>query len=168
MKTSNTNILFVLSVFAGLYSDVVTARPEPEKLIARAVNCNALTVVLNKIPALGTPATSFCSSYLKIPLATTVTQTEKPTTTLTVPVTTTSIDPNCIAPRVKRQPTAIRLDGRKVAGVPVALASFAAAELTSACGCLNLKPKVTVTTTTTEPTLVSSIHLDDFPDLERL
>ena len=72
---------FTLSLTVTLWgSTQVNARPQPgEELVARAVNCKAVTGVLGAVKALGAPATSFCSSYLNVPATTTIKITTRPT-----------------------------------------------------------------------------------------
>ena len=47
-------------------------------LARRAVDCAKVTGVLSAVKALGAPATAFCSSYLRVPSATTVQTTITP------------------------------------------------------------------------------------------
>lgn len=71
-------LLFVLAA-----SSVVAAWPEPTPaayLDQRAVNCAKVTGALSVLKKLGPPATSFCSSYLKIPGTLTSTTTVTPAT----------------------------------------------------------------------------------------
>ena len=58
-------------------------------LEGRAVNCKAVNTALSVLKVLGGPATSFCSAYLRIPSATTVTIT-LPEATMYVKVSTQS------------------------------------------------------------------------------
>jgi hypothetical protein len=73
---------FTLSLTVALWgSTQVLALPEQrEVLIARAVDCKVVTGVLSAVKALGAPATSFCSLYLRIPATTATTVTVMPTT----------------------------------------------------------------------------------------
>jgi hypothetical protein len=64
-----------------LWDGQVSANPKHgEMVIARAVNCKAVTGVLAVVKALGAPATSFCSSYLNIAPTSTVKITSTPIT----------------------------------------------------------------------------------------
>ncbi|KAH7389950.1 hypothetical protein BKA66DRAFT_526814, partial [Pyrenochaeta sp. MPI-SDFR-AT-0127] len=126
-------------------------------VIARAVDCKAVTGVLRVVKALGAPATSFCSSYLRVPATSTVRATITPTQVATVtapPVVTQITDPSCprsVAPIRRAIP---HLDKR---GLPPALKVYAAAEISSACACLSLKPKATTTITATgAPVIVTA------------
>lgn len=56
---------------------VIVANPSPANLEERA-NCNAVSGALLVLKPLGAPATSFCSSYLKIPATSTVLSTTQP------------------------------------------------------------------------------------------
>jgi hypothetical protein len=72
-----------INLFLGLayWDRQVSAHPKHgDIVIARAVNCKAVTGVLAVVKALGTPATSFCSSYLNIAPTGTVKITSTPTT----------------------------------------------------------------------------------------
>jgi hypothetical protein len=72
---------FTITLAIAAYSNhLVSAHPNPnEVFVARAVNCKAVTGVIGAIKALGAPATSFCSSYLKVPATSTVRATVTPT-----------------------------------------------------------------------------------------
>jgi hypothetical protein len=57
---------------------LVAANPileSKQELEGRAVNCNAVNAALSVLKVLGPPATTFCSSYLKIPATITTTST---------------------------------------------------------------------------------------------
>lgn len=71
--------LFVAAVFTALGA----AWPEPTpaaQLDQRAIDCSKVTGALSVLKKLGPPATSFCSSYLKIAGTKTLTTTFTPAT----------------------------------------------------------------------------------------
>ena len=66
---------------AGVFSiSAVSAEPTTPKL-QKGVDCKAVNLALTVLKGLGPPATSFCSSYLKVPATSTV------SITTTTPIT---------------------------------------------------------------------------------
>jgi hypothetical protein len=68
-------------LLAATVSRLVTAWPEPTlpaNLHNRAIDCSKVTGALSVLKKVGPPATSFCSSYLKIPGTKIVTTTVTP------------------------------------------------------------------------------------------
>ncbi|KAJ4378756.1 hypothetical protein N0V86_005627 [Didymella sp. IMI 355093] len=61
-------------VLAATISSVAALPAEPT-LEARAVNCAKITGALSVLKNLGPPATTFCSSFLKVPATATITTT---------------------------------------------------------------------------------------------
>ncbi|KAG4442422.1 hypothetical protein IFR05_002124 [Cadophora sp. M221] len=112
----------------------------------RAVNCKAINGVLSALKGLGGPATSFCSSYLGIGTAT-VTNTVTPAPSLVTVVSTLStVTFTVVGKRAAPKPVPI----------PAVLKGYVAAELTSACKCLNIASK-TAQATITAPTPVNTM-----------
>lgn len=69
-------------LLAATASGLVAAWPEPTAaayLDNRAIDCSKVTGALSVLKKLGPPATTFCSSYLKLP------GTKTSTTTITPP-----------------------------------------------------------------------------------
>jgi len=58
MLLATLSLIVIQAAAASDYNDA---------LVERAINCNAVTKVVNAVKALGGPATSFCSSFLSIP-----------------------------------------------------------------------------------------------------
>lgn len=70
-------------LLAAMAGRLVTAWPEPTAgahLEDRAINCAKVTGALSVLKKAGPPATSFCSSFLKIPGTQTSTTTVTPAT----------------------------------------------------------------------------------------
>ncbi|KAH7348540.1 hypothetical protein BKA65DRAFT_476946 [Rhexocercosporidium sp. MPI-PUGE-AT-0058] len=141
MHLGNIVPLLPLSVIA----DIASYDPESGPVVRhtnieeQAVNYKVLDGVLSILKGLGGPATTFCSSFLSIGMAT-ITSTVTPAPTLVTVVTVTV----SVAPPDKR-------DAAKPVPVPAALKGFVAAKLTLACKCLNIPSKtakVTVTAAT--------------------
>ncbi|KAF2432544.1 hypothetical protein EJ08DRAFT_121453 [Tothia fuscella] len=132
MKISSGALLISPLFLASTQASAV-----PEKIfVARAVNCKAVTGVLAIVMGLGAPATSFCSSFIHIPATTTKFTTTTPSTTTTTTTTVTSgVCP--AAKKVKRDP-------------------LAEPEISSACSCLSIQPKVTTTSTSTAATWIKT------------
>lgn len=65
-------------IFAAAIGSVVAFPAEPT-LAARAVDCGKVTGALSVLKNLGPPATTFCSSFLKVPATQTVISTTTPT-----------------------------------------------------------------------------------------
>ncbi|CAI9637403.1 hypothetical protein GT037_008179 [Alternaria burnsii] len=149
---------------AGVFSiSAVSAEPTTPKL-QKGVDCKAVNLALTVLKGLGPPATSFCSSYLKVPATSTVSiTTTTPITTLTTSTSTVTVTSSvCEAPK-RRSPGQLsndrssdvqteELDAEPVKrhNIP-ALSVFAAAKLSSGCSCLSLMPKTSVTATVTAP-----------------
>ncbi|CAO2652061.1 Nn.00g003440.m01.CDS01 [Neocucurbitaria sp. VM-36] len=150
-----------------------TAAPDLEK----RANCAKVTGALSVLKKLGPPATSFCSSYLKVPGAKTSTTTVTPVTTATTSTTTVTVTssecPRVVNPGPDSQrgrkrnadyhsaepEVAAAADLEKRTDVLKLLAAFAAAKVSEGCSCLSISPKVTTTTTATAATSVSFLPL---------
>ncbi|KAF7509294.1 hypothetical protein GJ744_008188 [Endocarpon pusillum] len=129
-------------------------------LEARGVSCNIVTGVFGALKVLGPAATSFCSSYLGVPSATTTSTTVTPAlSTESATVTTTTITTvyafTGLAKRSVEAPHA-QVHDLKARMVPQAMAKFRAEEISSACSCFNITPRSTVTVTSTAPTPVTT------------
>ncbi|KAH7068809.1 hypothetical protein BKA63DRAFT_520156 [Paraphoma chrysanthemicola] len=150
---------FITTLAIALWSShSVHAYPRHDELVvARAVNCNVVTGVLGVVKALGAPATSFCSSYLRVPATSTIKATITPTAYTTVtasPVVIQVTSASCPVAAAAVRRAVAELEKRDV---PPALKLYAAAEISSACGCLSLKPKATTTMTATgSPVVVTA------------
>ncbi|KAF1831415.1 hypothetical protein BDW02DRAFT_55487 [Decorospora gaudefroyi] len=132
----------------GLYLNKRTTKP----------NCSKLNGALTILKKLGPPATSFCSSYLKIPATTTSVTTTTPVTTITTSTTTvlvtSSVCPDVRPPVQKkvipgrRNPETEDVEKRTKVLLPL-LAAFAAAKVSEGCKCLDISPRASITSTTT-------------------
>ncbi|KAF3031584.1 hypothetical protein E8E12_001719 [Didymella heteroderae] len=145
---------------------IATASLEPTPAhLDKRVDCRAVNLALTVLKKLGPPATSFCSSYLKVPATKTVSITTiTPTTTVTASTTTVTVTSAvCNAPMRRspgqlsndriNEPQPIAADAELVKRIDIpALSAFAAAKLSSGCGCLSLAPKTSITATVTAPT----------------
>ncbi|KAF2623337.1 hypothetical protein BU25DRAFT_451331 [Macroventuria anomochaeta] len=145
----------LLSMATAAYASPL-ARPT-DALKERAVNCNKVNAALGVLKILGSPATTFCSSYLHIPATVTQTATvAPPVATVTISTTTIStIAPAGCSTVVLQDSSAPAPEGKrdvieKRINLP-ALSAFAASQLSSGCSCLGLSPKTTSTTTFTPP-----------------
>ncbi|KAF2130703.1 hypothetical protein P153DRAFT_383929 [Dothidotthia symphoricarpi CBS 119687] len=153
------------------------AVPAPTNALVneRAVNCNSVSGALKVLKGLGAPATSFCSSYLKIPATVTTTTTTTPVSTVqTIVATTTTYQAVCPAAPARRDAAAVAAALFARRAVPAAetgavqarqavdlaaLKIFAASQLSSGCSCLSLAPKTTRTATTTAAASVRLIPI---------
>ncbi|KAH7074343.1 hypothetical protein BKA63DRAFT_312064 [Paraphoma chrysanthemicola] len=148
LLASNSRLLVLIA--AAAHANPIA---QPTSSLGKGINCNQVNVVLNVIKALGPPATSFCSSYLHIPAPTTRITTIAPAI-VTVPtstVTVETIQPQCPA-LAKRYADLVEDTAaiEKRINLP-ALSVFAAAKLSTACGCLGLTTPAPATRTVTPP-----------------
>ncbi|RYN19251.1 hypothetical protein AA0119_g10197 [Alternaria tenuissima] len=158
------HFLSFIAVAGVLSTSVVSAEPTLPQ-VPKVVDCKAVNLALTVLKKLGPPATSFCSSYLKVPATKTVSiTTTTPTITVTTSTSTVTVTSSvCEAPK-RRSPGQLSndrssdLQTKDVRAEPVkrhnipALSVFAAAKLSSGCSCLSLMPKTSVTATVTAPT----------------
>ncbi|KZM25154.1 hypothetical protein ST47_g3697 [Ascochyta rabiei] len=147
------HLLFVAAVGS------VSALPAEPTLAARGpINCAKVDGAIAVLKNLGTPATTFCSSFLKIPAIATATATIIPTRTIVIStVTVTTFSSVCPAPAEDPSPQAITMvkkKAREAEAEPVVnllplLIAFADAKISAGCCCLNIKPRATTTATVT-------------------
>jgi hypothetical protein len=73
LSISNPQLLLVIAATAS-------ANPvaRPTNALEKRINCNQVNAVLGVLKVLGEPATTFCSSYLRIPATATRTTTITP------------------------------------------------------------------------------------------
>lgn len=79
----------LLNLFAAAFGGLAAAWPEPigaRPLDQRAIDCSKINDALSVLKKLGPPATTFCSSFLKVPGTKTLTATITPATMLVSPV----------------------------------------------------------------------------------
>ncbi|KAL8669571.1 MAG: hypothetical protein Q9168_005840 [Polycauliona sp. 1 TL-2023] len=133
--------------------------------------CQAVGDVLNilKDPKISAAATSFCSSFISIPVQTatsvaTIATTPAPVTTattLTVTVSASTVITTTLGqPLTTPAPTAVK--EKRTIKLPPYLAAFASAKVSSACSCLSITPatttvKATATITGAASTITSTI-----------
>ncbi|KAL6704615.1 hypothetical protein ACN47E_008012 [Coniothyrium glycines] len=144
-------------LFVATAGALTAAMPGPTPAAAfgeRAVDCAKVNGALSVLKRLGPPATSFCSSYLRIPATKTTTLFITPTAVTRFTATTTVTNAN--VPCDQQQKRNVPLDYRgfnyaRPADLEhrtdqfAALAVFAAAKVSDGCNCLGLKPKATTT-----------------------
>ncbi|KAH7064290.1 hypothetical protein BKA63DRAFT_572206 [Paraphoma chrysanthemicola] len=141
--------------------------PTDPAIEKRAPDCKAVNAALTILKALGPPATSFCSSYLRVPTAATTTFIA-PAATVTVTTSTQTITSGLCPQANKRDEFIIERTAnsiyRRPANKPLqkridipALSAFAASKLSSGCSCLSITPKKTVTTTFNPPAQTTNV-----------
>ncbi|KAH7339229.1 hypothetical protein BKA66DRAFT_577324 [Pyrenochaeta sp. MPI-SDFR-AT-0127] len=150
-------------LLAAAASGLVTAWPEPTAaayLDQRGIDCSKVTGALGVLKKLGPPATTFCSSYLKIPKTKTATTTFTPATvTETTSTNTVTVTSLACGQQKRNVPIDYRgfeyakpnaVEGLEERGdVHPLLRAFAAAKISEGCSCLGLQPKATTTVTST-------------------
>lgn len=193
-KTFDSRFRLIMLSFKSIYVQIVlwvciNANAIPTQTLAsvneRAVNCNAVSGALKVLQSLGAPATSFCSSYLRVPATATTTVTSTPirytepdllsctiadlarSTVTTIVGTTTVYSRTCQAPARRAAPIfgegvghvaySEVLEVRQAVNI-AALQVFAASQLSSGCSCLNLAPKTTRIVSQTAAPSVSGSH----------
>ncbi|KAH8665231.1 hypothetical protein BGZ60DRAFT_411022 [Tricladium varicosporioides] len=150
MRPSNLLSLFAISAAADIARYTTDSGIIALAIDGRAANCKAIVGVLAALKGLGGPATSFCSSYLRIGTSTV-------TSTVTPPAsTTTVVSATTVTTTVLRHGPGKRDTFRESKATPAALRAFAAAEITSACKCLQL-PTQTAAVTVTAATPINTI-----------
>ncbi|KAI0019711.1 hypothetical protein F4780DRAFT_428945 [Xylariomycetidae sp. FL0641] len=171
MKYFITVVLTLFGLFAVSAASPISERsPGHLELEDRALkpSCKQVTGVLGALSNLGPLATSVCSAYLKVPAKATVTTTTTPTILTTVTaLSITHVPGICIITEGREVPStltvrtvAARAPEPKTTLNP--LGAFNSQEVSSACGCLNITPTMTMTTTkaaspTTSTTVVPQI-----------
>ncbi|KAF2844917.1 hypothetical protein T440DRAFT_559312 [Plenodomus tracheiphilus IPT5] len=159
----------VLLAAAGL----TAAYPEPTPAAAlehrQDVNCAKVTGALSVLNKLGPPATTFCSSFLKISKIK-ATKTIVPMTTTTTTTTTTVTSNMCQAQKKHRRNGEIvfarpdtsvqdleeRGNLEERTNVLPLLAAFAAAKISAGCSCLHIQAATTTVATQILPTLTKT------------
>ncbi|KAF6236361.1 hypothetical protein HO173_005452 [Letharia columbiana] len=156
-----------LSLLLALSGSAFSApAPENDLKIRNVDECKAVTVIISVLSQYKASATSFCSSFISIPVktvtsATTTTSTPKPSTvTSTITVTpkvsvtaTTTTTPTVIysitsAPA--KRAISPKLAERNINNQPIPsyVSAFASSEISSACSCLSISPSTTTVKTT--------------------
>ncbi|KAH7346019.1 hypothetical protein BKA66DRAFT_447873 [Pyrenochaeta sp. MPI-SDFR-AT-0127] len=122
----------------------------------RAVDCAKVTGALSVLKKLGPPATSFCSSYLKIQGKTATTTFTPPAVTVTTSTTYITTYQSRCGQEKRNVPINYRgfqyaepADLEQRGNILPLLAAFAAAKISEGCSCLGLQPKTVTTTTRT-------------------
>ncbi|KAF2431411.1 hypothetical protein EJ08DRAFT_186847 [Tothia fuscella] len=137
---------------------VAQEQAAPGDCLDKRVNCAQITGALTVLKKLGGPASTFCGSYLRIPTTTTKATTTTPTTTVTSYTSTTTIVRTACPAVAKRDARPVPFGNTEHAAVIEAranlpaLSAFAAVQISLACSCLSVLPKVTITSTATAST----------------
>ncbi|KAF3387070.1 hypothetical protein F1880_000249 [Penicillium rolfsii] len=160
--TALATVAPVVSCVSQISPAQCTSMANSIQLEARAgpLQCDIFNAALGILKALGTPATSFCSSYLNVPSVTTVVG-----PTVTPAAITTDVYVTDVSTVTVYYPTDLRkrdldtvhyapVHAAEARAVPAALKLVAASQISAACSCLHITPKSTSTLTITAPTPV--------------